>query len=713
MNYKIKCKLINGEKRFGLINDKLETALPFEYANIEEKTYEVNNMFDRGKRNYYILTSPNNKKGIFFECDNKPIFIYAAYDYIDYIPNSYFRFIVGQLVEDKMEYGILERKFKSYESYTDKMVYPFGKADSIEIEKGKVVLYKTKGNRILKGVFDDPNLGTYDPKYTQLDLCIAEAKFYPFMPDPKTYYGGDKWWFGSEKWPIQYIEYGKIKNKKEVKGVLVKDIIYGEYYPSPIKTEWNELVPSEYSNCIIDTKENLIHLSQRKNKKELKGLMGFSTYWNIHTEHGTVKGNCTYVPEFTIPCDFDSVKLFDDRSEHYTFHEKNKRKYFIVEKDGKFGLIKVCYSLSRGPFDNQYQIPKASVEVLLYWNCDHIFKVGNAFGFTIDGKDGLLIDEYRDKYENLLRTDCNYKAINSILGVNYNNQMIYEITDFNDKKSVVAVNKVEKDVYELKQTPFDYDNISENRIIIQCSKKVAQKKQYDIYNDNLNLIEANADSVEFKDYMYKTSTNIDEDTTRIKFFDSNGTVLLDERGKGISAAYSRALDSFIISRDNIIQVKKPLNEITDEGELDIQGDYKVFDVNENGFIIFQKAIENSKVGVYKFNGRNNKITVLLDEEYAGANIVANGTRTIVAKIIDSKMKYGVKENTEGNECISIEHDEITVDGENFIASNYDNDVIQSTKFDVDGFYLSSETIENPQYKKVLKRNNLKPQINEQ
>ena len=123
-------------------------------------------------------------------------------------------------------------------------------------------------------------------------------------------------------------------------------------------------------------------------------------------------------------------------------------------------------------------------------------------------------------------------------------------------------------------------------------------------------------------------------------------------------------------------------------------------------IKFKKATENSKIGVYKFawDGWKNKITMLLNEEYEDAKIVANGTRTIVSKMIDSKIKYGVKENNEGNECISVEYDSMTFDGENFIASNYENDVVQQTKFDVDGFYLGEETLESPEHKKVLKPN---------
>ena len=291
MEYKIKSKLINGEIKFGIINDKLEVVLPFEYANIEEKTFEQKNGVGSSSRSYYILSDKNNKKGIFLNDVIEP-----TYDYIDYIPefdNEYWsKFIVGKLNEDKMEYGILERQGGSG---TYKLIYPFGKADEIKIEDGKVRLYKNKSNRVLKGVFNDSQLGTFDPKYTQLNLGISWPQSKPIMPDPKDVFvdKGVNWHFGHQEWPIEYIMYGKIKNRKEVRGVLVKN---GENDDSKI---WNELVPCEYSDYHIDTSENLIELSQVKNKRTLKGLMGFSTYWDIYTKGANVYGNCTYKPEFT------------------------------------------------------------------------------------------------------------------------------------------------------------------------------------------------------------------------------------------------------------------------------------------------------------------------------------------------------------------------------------------------------------------------------
>ncbi len=701
MEYKIKSKLIDGEVKFGIINDKLEVVLPFKYSNIEEKTFERKNWSGSSSKSYYILSNSNNKKGIFLN-DGKSL-IEPIYDYIDYIPlfdNEYWsKFIVGKQNEDKMEYGILERQGSSG---TYKLVYPFGKADEIKIEDGKVLLYKNKGNRVLRGIFKDSQLGTFDPKYTQLNLGISKPKYKPIMPDPKDVFVDKSatWSFGFQEWPIEYIMYGKIKNRKEVRGILVRNG----------KDDWNELVPCEYSNYSIDTSENLIKLSQVKNKRELKGLMGFSTYWNISTQGSVVHGNCTYKPEFTIPCEYDYISLLYGVSEIW---KRTKKKFFLVKKHEKYGLLKVCYSFVRGPYDNSYNYkPAASIEILLECKYDNISLLsseeGQSFVFTSDGKKGLLIDSYGyyDKNRKALQTNCEYKSIVSISD-GYHKKFV--ITNFDDKKSVFVPYKIEENVYEFKHTPFEYNNILLKEIL-QCSKKVDETQFYDIYDSSLDLIVANADSVNFEDSMYKVSKNIDENNTRITFVDKNGNVLLDEQGENISATYSKKLGCFFILRNNIIQIKKSQNQRTDEREFDIQGDYTIFDFVDSCFVKFKRATENSKMGIYKFvrdnwSGRN-KITILLKDEYENIDIVGNGTRSIVSKIISNdvpRTKYGVMENNIGNECIPIEYDSIIFDGENFIASNCENGEIKQIKFDSDGFYLNSETFES-QEKKVLQLN---------
>ncbi len=637
--------------------------------------------------------------------------IEPIYDYIDYIPvfdNKYWsKFIVGRQNEGKMEYGILERQGNKC---TYKIVYPFGKADEIKIEDGKVLLYKTKGNQVLKGIFKDPQLGTFDPKYTQLNLGVNYEQSKPVMPNPKEVFVDQNtdWCFDLQRWPwpIEYIEYGKMKNKKEVRGILVKN---GKDNDSII---WDELVPCEYSNCSIDTSENLIELSQVKNKRKLKGLMGFSTYWNIYTKGSIVYGHCTYKPEFTIPCEYDDISLLYDASESF---ERNRKKFFLVKKNGKYGLLKVCYSPVRGPYDNDYNIrlshnPEASVEFLLECKYDDISllstKNEQSFVFTSGGKKGLLIDEYYDKDKKALQTNCEYKSIISSPN-NYKKNFI--ITDFDDKKSVFAPCIVEDKVYELKHTPFEYNNIL-LKGFLQCSKKVDETQSYDIYDDSLNLRVANADNINFEaeDSICKASTNVDENNIRITFVDKYGNILLDEQGENISATYSKELGCFFILRDNIIQIKKSKNQIDSENEFDIQGDYKVFDFADSGFVKFKKAEENSKMGIYKFDKNSwcgNKFTLLLNDEYENIDIVENGTRSIVSKITDNeKIKYGVMENNMGNECIPIEYDSMIFDGENFIASKCENGEIKQIKFDSDGFYLSSETIGSEEQKKILQLN---------
>lgn len=211
--------------------------------------------------------------------------------------------------------------------------------------------------------------------------------------------------------------------------------------------------------------------------------------------------------------------------------------------------------------------------------------------------------------------------------------------------------------------------------------------------------------------MCKVTKNVGENNTRIIFVDQNGKVLLDEQGENISATYIKKLDCFLILRNNIIQVKKSPNQIINEKASDIQGDYTVFELDDSGFVKFKKAAENSKIGIYKLVRENwsgkNKSTILLKDEYESIDIVGNGTRSIVSKIVGDdapRIKYGVMENNMGNECIPVEYDSMIFDGENFIAINCENGEIKKFTFDSDGFYLSSETLESQGPKKVLRIN---------
>jgi len=228
------------------------------------------------------------------------------------------------------------------------------------------------------------------------------------------------------------------------------------------------------------------------------------------------------------------------------------------------------------------------------------------------------------------------------------------------------------------------------------SKFINDEVKFGIINDKLEVI------LPFK------YSNIDENITQITFIGKYGNVLLDEQGENITVAYNKKLGCFFISKDHLLQVKNPQNQRADGTKVDIQGDYTTLDFADNNIIRFRRATENSKMGVYKlardsWNGRNN-ITILLKPEFLHIDFVANGTRSIVSKIINEdvpRIKYGVMENNMRNECIPIDYDSMIFDGENFIASQCENGVVQQIKFDSDGFYLSSETFGSQGQKKVL------------
>lgn len=123
-------------------------------------------------------------------------------------------------------------------------------------------------------------------------------------------------------------------------------------------------------------------------------------------------------------------------------------------------------------------------------------------------------------------------------------------------------------------------------------------------------------------------------------------------------------------------------------------------------------------GLYMFeHGYSDNVSVksVLNDEYESIDVVANGTRAIVSKMINSKkpvIKYGVmeimKNSQEENVCIPIDYDEIILDkdeddNEIFTAITIKGNVIQKDIYVVDGLLIEHKIEKNNQDKTLLKR----------
>lgn len=341
-----------------------------------------------------------------------------------------------------------------------------------------------------------------------------------------------------------------------------------------------------------------------------------------------------------------------------------------------------------------------------------------------DGKEGLLIDDAYDKDGNPLKIDCKYKRIDLI--AEFGDNKVFQTTDFDNQKSVTVVCK-KQDYYEFKSTPFKYNSILYNHGLnkgkIRCSKENVDGYKHDIYNCSLYPIIFGADIVcyfcELK--MHEVIKKTDENNKRIMFIDNNKNILFDEQGKNIGVVYDRLLKTFFVNNNGVLQVRYPNGSRYDDTQTDIQGDYLNFNfIVPTNLIKYRRKSDtgDSMYGLYMFeHGYSDNVSVksVLNDEYESIDVVANGTRAIVSKMINSKkpvIKYGVmeimKNSQEENVCIPIDYDEIILDkgeddNEIFTAITIKGNVIQKDIYDVDGLLIEHKIEKNNQDKTLLKR----------
>ncbi|MDE5586739.1 MAG: hypothetical protein K2I72_00015, partial [Bacilli bacterium] len=146
--YLIKSKLVDGEKKYGIVDDHFNEVVPFQYDQIIG-----NNGVFILKRNGKPDEVFSNGKLIITEKEN-----YYEIEYV--IGDSYFK--VGRMLEDSsLEYGIIHASLFGGIS----IAYPFGKATKMVVDGKRVLLYNEKKTKTRKGVWGDLEVGTLDPIY--------------------------------------------------------------------------------------------------------------------------------------------------------------------------------------------------------------------------------------------------------------------------------------------------------------------------------------------------------------------------------------------------------------------------------------------------------------------------------------------------------------------------------------------------------------------
>jgi len=717
MEYKVKSKIIDGIKVYGIINERLETVLPFEYLSIEEAEFLCKDprYNDNKMTKYYVITGEDGKKGAFMD---GVITAPTKYDSIEAILQGE-TFIVGKKRAKKMEYGIIS----SYQYYTGPNTelkiredYKMGKADEIIYTDGKVMLYKNSGDIKLSGVYADENMGTFDPEYTELKHYEIKCSYYPNLPDPKRRFV-DKTteWLLNVDQTVRIIVYSKLVNGKILQGIYVRAKEYEGYE----HFGWKDLVPCEYDSANLNPEEHLINLNKTIDGKKKKGLMGYAELWDIDDQGALIKGMCTLKEKTTIPCEYDVLTVLCPEKGDKQGFTQYKVKFVVTNNNGKYGLIKMTYNANESPYDkDSMHIDKSEIMLDCIYDSVEQLEIGDRLGFNkkpssfifiLNNKKGIVLDNQQDN-DSFVKSECKYKNIEGLDGR-------YVFTDQADKKCIAIWQKKESQNsscvnYDLIETPSIYEKIKKclHTSNLTLAYKSSNENCFDIYNGCNQLIASDAymlKVIEAGNQYLAAYTQIDEETNKISIINGYGEYQFEEQGKELEIIFDNILGTFIVKKDGIITIKKANNDNSSTKDEKYIDKYKCFEIirSDKGYESVQliKYLKHNKdwvdnFGLYKIGNNNHCLEDLLLPEYESIDVIINKNRSIVAKIVDNKTKYGVVENIKGNSCISLEYDEIILSkdeniGDIFIAINYTDGVVNKCiTYDSDGFIIDEKTM---------------------
>lgn len=332
--YQVKCKLMNGKPKYGIIDDELNVVKSFTCDQIIEKN------------GVFILKCENEPDEVFY--DGKMI-IQKEDDFHDIQlvsgGNYWFTFAVKK---PSNGYGIIER---NKEGKGESIEYPFGKANQIVIDdSGKVLLYKKMKTKTGKGVWNDPQFGTLDPIYEDFQYKDIDLPYYPKMPDAsRTFVDPDVSWhflensFGSENKfsrKVELVFYSKKISGKKKYGVMTKQYDQKKSGYHEVYT-FQDFIKDKDS-VWMDDKHQCFVCKTKKNGTEYIDLIPYTYDWKIYT-----KGACVYGrPVLSISFQFE------EKIEDYSFIPDSS--YLKAKVNGKWGVFEVFIPRDHSPYDHHY-----------------------------------------------------------------------------------------------------------------------------------------------------------------------------------------------------------------------------------------------------------------------------------------------------------------------------------------------------------------------
>ncbi len=668
--YKIKSKLVDGKLVYGIIDENLKEIAEFKYKEI---------IPIEGISNAFFLKSENNKISVFM--DN--MIINTKYKKLIFVPSEicgYSNVFIAKTCRKTELISIHEKyKEKELEIHAFQPMEMFGKdsnvkIDDIKLEEDGVCLYSNTEEGLLKGYFGHKILGNLKPEYVDVKSYSCNA--------PKPYIPKDHTTQFEKDWSSRYAIVTKRVNGELKKGIIIrKKAEYGD--------KWEELIPPKYDDIIPQDNGDFLTINY-KNGKPQKGLIYMTTYYDMYSKGYSIYGCASLQKEFEIESEFDEISRLAEIKAEYV--GESDYIYYLVKKNGKYGLYKSRTMDARGNYDNwnNNRTERPLLEKMLDCEYDSIASMISELNLknykrrdltesfkATKGEYSLLVFDRKDVNDEFVKTECEYKDVQIYYGDYYTHYIAEDGGCFKQLVSFESipetVNAWQNSKYQIKLSP-KYKKIyitktKSSRLLIG----EYEDGKVDVFDRNMNQKCSCVDNFKTEDYFCISEKKIEHEETSVNslsVYDKSCELIREFKGTEIKYSYSKTTNSVYVSVDGMTYiVDVNLCKVID-------GEFTYIDIKED-FMIYEQP---SGCGLNRLT--KDGLVSILKPIYESIEILFDINRIIVGKKDkDGNMKYGVVEANKGNNCIDIIYDSVTYDKDKFCCTLGD----ETFYFDLDGF----------------------------
>ncbi len=297
MKYEVKEKVINDELKYGLVDEQFNEILPFQYDQVIEN-------------DDVLILKRNGQPDEVFENGKLIVKEEDCYYDIEHVMGSYFK--VGRKNEDSsLEYGIIYAcPFSGI-----RIAYPFGKANEMVVDNGRVLLYNHKKTKTEKGIWGDIEVGHLDPIYDSFYKESIELN-YPVLPDASKIFGDANatWHYGCFENTMKLLWTSRmVKGKEEISVRL-----HGKELLNANKITFNK-------DC------QFFILEKNESGKKIFELVPATYLWKLSCLGTSVDGHLTMTFPFSIDLEIEDYEFIPETD------------YVKVKVGGKWGVLEVIF----------------------------------------------------------------------------------------------------------------------------------------------------------------------------------------------------------------------------------------------------------------------------------------------------------------------------------------------------------------------------------